>query len=221
MILDREKIRPLRLKPGDIFAVKGKGPLSWALRHAIDPPTDRFHYGIVWMAADGGRDRVILESIGEGEKLETKLDILLYITIERGTVGQAISLNRLSSLHGKDVRFFRPRYIDEDIRTRVPVELTCYSKESYGYWFIARLAVSWLRKWLEVLLRERRFRKVHVNELPYVEPTKALVCTLAPDIGYALVGEQILPMGMVGTPNAYEQAVRDGVLEELHKEEDK
>jgi hypothetical protein len=220
MLLGKDDIKQLDLQSGDIFACEGKGPLSWLTRRCIEPPTDRFHYGIVWLAADDGRDRVILESVGEGQKMETVADLGIYISTRAGTVGQAVSVGRLSRLHGRNVRFFRPRFVAEDVRACVPVELTAYGRGgSYGYWLLTKLAARSLAFWVRLVVRERRFRRLHIFELPYIERGRSLICTMAVDVGYALVNEDILPLGVAALPNAYEQAVRDGVLIELHKGE--
>jgi len=52
------------LQPGDIFAVKGKGIIGKLSSKLMAPPTDRFHFGLVWEKAD--KDHIILESIAKG-----------------------------------------------------------------------------------------------------------------------------------------------------------
>jgi hypothetical protein len=219
MIIDRKKIRGLRLEPGDIFAVKGNWPSDFACRRLIEPPTDRFHFGIVWMGTEDG-DRVILESQGEGTIVETVVDLLIHVMVKKGAVGQAIAIGCLSMYDGMDLRFFRPVYVDKDKRHHVPAMLACYGRNSYGYDYIARLVVGSLWRWAGIILKERRFRRLNVIEVPFVTEGKALICTVAPDIGYMLVGEMILPIGVTATPNAYIQALNDGILEELFTEGD-
>jgi len=219
MIIDKRAIRNLRLESGDIFAVKGSGPAAWACRNLIEPPTDRFHFGIVWMGTEDG-DRVILESQGEGTMLETVVNIFIHIMVKKGAVGQAISIGCLSMYEGMDLRFFRPVYVEKEKRHHVPAALACYGRDSYGYDFIAKMIIGSLWKWAGIMWRERRFRRLNVIEVPYVTEGKALICTVAPDLGYMLVGEVILPVGITATPNAYEQALKDGVLEELFLEGD-
>jgi hypothetical protein len=219
MIIDKKKIRGLRLEPGDIFAVKGNWPSDFACRRLIEPPTDRFHFGIVWMGTEDG-DRVILESQGEGTWLETIIDLLIHIMVKKGAVGQAIAIGCLSMYEGKDVRFFRPVYVDKDRRHHVPAMLACYGRNSYGYDYITKLVFGSLWRWAGIMLKERKIRRLNVIEVPYVTEGKALICTAAPKIGYLLIGEVILPVGVTETPNAYEQAVTDGILEELFLEDE-
>lgn len=219
MIVRAGEIDKLGLMSGDIFAVKGNGPAAWACRNLISPPTDRFHFGLVWMKTEDG-DRVILESQGEGTWLETMIDILLHCMTKKGAVGQAIAIGRLSMYDGQDLRFFRPVFVPKDKRRHAPAALSCYGRNSYGYDYIAKLVARSLWKWARILTRERRFRRLEAMEVPYVTDGKALICTVAPDVGYRLVNEVLLPVGVTPTPNAYEQAVADGVLEEITTEED-
>lgn len=219
MILDGSKVAGLGLESGDIFAVKGSGPAAWCCRNLIDPSTDRFHFGLVWMRTEDG-DRVILESLGEGSMLETVVNIFLHAMTKKGAVGQAIAVGRLSMYDGKDLRFFRPVYVSKDKKRHVPAALSCYGRSSYGYDYVAKIIVLSLWNWAKILWKERRFRRLNVIEVPYVMGGNALICTLGPSIGYLLVGEIILPIGVTATPNAYEQALRDGVLVELKPEGD-
>jgi hypothetical protein len=164
-------------------------------------------------------DRVILESQGEGTIVETVVDLLIHIMVKKGAVGQAIAIGCLSMYDGKDLRFFRPVYVDKDRRHHVPAMLACYGRNSYGYDYISKLVVGSLLKWAGIMLKERRFRRLNVIEVPYVSEGKSLICTVAPDLGYLLIGEVLLPLGVTATPNAYEQAVKDGILEELFLED--
>jgi len=219
MIIDRAEIRHYRLESGDIFAVNGAGPVAWACRTCIEPPTDMFHFGLVWMRTEDG-DRVLLESQPEGTALEAIANIIIHAIVKRGAVGQAIAVGCLSMYHGMNLRFFRPVYVDRDKRRHAPPALACYGRSSYGYDYIAKIVLGSLWKWAKILWRERRLRRLNVLEVPYVAEGKALICTVAPDIGYRLVGETILPIGVTATPNAYQQAVDDGILEELFTNDD-
>lgn len=55
----------VELEPGDIFSTKGEGVIAWLSRNLMAPPTDRFHYGLVWEKVDD--DYLILESISKGD----------------------------------------------------------------------------------------------------------------------------------------------------------
>ncbi len=217
MIIDKARIGQYRLQSGDICAVKGSGPAAWACRTLIDPPTDRFHFMLLWMLTEDG-DRVLLESTGEGNYAQTLVNIVLHAIFRTGEVGHAVAVGRLSMYHGQDVRFFRPRYVDKDKRRHAPPALTCYGRNSYGYSYISKMILRALWKWAGILWRERRFRRLHAFEVPYLMDEKALICTVAANVGYRLVNEVILPLGVEATPNAYAQAVLDGVLEEIDPE---
>jgi hypothetical protein len=217
MILNEDTIKGLELESGDIMGVKGAGPVSWACRNLIEPPTDLIHFALIWMPVHEGGDRVILESQGEGTWIETVLDILLHAVFRRGAVGQAVAIGRLSMYHGKEVRFFRPAGLLKQTRRRAPATLSAYGRDSYGYDYISKLVVRALWKWLCITIKERRFRRLWVGEMPPVPPQKALICTMAPDVGYQLVGADLIPFGMTSTPNVYEWLLQQGALVELNK----
>jgi hypothetical protein len=218
MILTRESILNLGLESGDIFAVKGGWFSGWACRNLIAPKTDRFHFGLIWMTTNDG-DRVILESLGEGSPLETVVDLLLHPLPKAGPIGQAVAIGRLSKYIGKDLRFFRPRFISRKDRRAAPVCLTCYGSRSYGYDYLAKLLIASLCKWTRILIRERRLRRLTVLEIPSIGDKRSLICTRAADKAYELIGQDILPNGVTATPNAYEEAFLEGVLEEITPDE--
>jgi|SRR3972149_4098096 len=218
MIFRKESIPRLGLQAGDIFGVKGSWPSNFACQHLIEPPTDRFHFGLIWMTTDDG-DRVILESQGEGSFLETLVDLCLHPLPSSGPIGQAVAIGRLSKYYGKDLRFFRPRFIGKQDRRRAPAALTAYGQLSYGYDYLVKLAIASLWKWTKILIRERGLRRLTVLELPYIGDARSLICTRAADKAYELIGQDILPNKVTATPNAYEEAFLEGVLEELTEDE--
>lgn len=215
MILTKGLIRRLELESGDIFAVKGSGPAAWACRTLIEPPTDRFHFGLIWMPVAEDNDRVILESQGEGTWLETILDIVLHLITKKGAVGKAVCIGRLSFYLGQDLEFYRPTQLLKKLRRQAPAALSAYGRDSYGYDYISKLIVRALWKWVKVCIKAKRLRRLRVDEMPAVEQGRALICTVAPDVGYQLIGADLLPPGMPATPNAYAQLVKDGLLTKL------
>ncbi len=215
MILDKSSISQMELESGDIFAVKGSGPVSWLLQNCVEPPTDRFHFGLVWIPTDNGADRVILESQGQGGWLETLLNLFLHVVLKKAKVGQAVAVGRLSFYHGQDIEFYRPTTLLKTLRRQAPGALSSYGREGYGYIYITKLVVRGLWKWLSIAAKERRFRRLRVEEIPWVEPSKALICTVAPDIGYQLIGADLIPPGITSTPNAYAKLVQNGVLTKI------
>ena len=212
MILDKNAIDTMWLESGDIFAVKGRGPVSWLLRNCVDPPTDRFHFGLVWMPTDYATDRVILESQGQGGLLETILNLFLHAVLRRARVGQAVAIGRLSFYHGQDIEFYRPTLLLKKLRRQAPAALSAYGRNGYGYEYITSLIIKGLWKWLSIAVKEKRFRRLHVEEIPYVEQCSTLICTVAPDIGYQLIDADLIPPDITSTPNAYAKLVKDGVL---------
>jgi hypothetical protein len=215
MILHKETICNLGLESGDIFAVKGSGPLHWACSNLIEPTTDRVHFGLIWMPTDNSLDRVILESQGEGTILETLLDIVLHLITKKGTVGKAVCIGRLSFYDGKDVEFYRPTQLLKKVRRQAPAALSAYGRDSYGYDYISKLILRSLKLWLSTGRKEGHFRRLHVEEIPAVEPGKALICTVVPDVGYQLIGADLIPPGMTATPNAYARLIQRGLLTKI------
>jgi len=218
MILDKANISNLNLESGDIFATKGKEPLGWCLRQLIEPPTDRFHFGLVWMPTDDHQDRVILESQGEGTLLETVVDLFLHLILRKGAVGQAVCIGRLSFYHGADIEFYRPATIPKKERRQAPAALSAYGRDGYDYDYITKLVLRSIKLWLQIAVRERRFRRLRVYEIPVVEQNRALICTVAPDMGYRLIGHMLIPLGTTATPNAYAQLLKEGVLTKLEED---
>ncbi len=212
MILDKSTIGHLELESGDIFAVKGSGPVSWLLRHCIEPPSDRFHFGLIWMPTDFGSDRVILESQGQGGWLETIVNLFLRLILRKSKVGTAVSVGRLSFYDGHDIEFYRPAGMIKRWRRQAPAALSSYGRDSYGYEYISKLVIKGLWKWLAVAIRERRFRRLGVEEIPLEEQGRALICTVAPDVAYQLIGSDLIPPDIANTPNVYTKLVQDGVL---------
>jgi hypothetical protein len=117
------------LQPGDIFATKGEGITGWLNSNLIEPETDRFHYGLIWLKC--GDDRLILESIGKG-----------------------IAVGRLSFYDGEDIKFYRVN-CPRGLRIAAPVELTKWGRSLYDYLLVAKLVIQGL--WL-LLWHRRRIR---------------------------------------------------------------
>ena len=113
----------IELQPGDIFATKGSGFLSWLSRSLMAPETDRYHFGLIWEKA--GDDWVILESISKG-----------------------LSVGRLSFYKGADIKFYRANCY-QYLRGAAPLELTRWGRSLYDYLLITKLIVQglWLLLW--------------------------------------------------------------------------
>jgi hypothetical protein len=113
----------IELQPGDIFATKGSGFLSWLSRSCTAPDTDRFHYGIILREYQD--DYLILESIGKG-----------------------LSVGRLSFYEGANIKFYRAACLLH-LREAAPLELTRWGRSLYDYLLIIKLIVQglWLLLW--------------------------------------------------------------------------
>lgn len=179
------------LQAGDIFAVKGEGFLGRLSSRLMAPPTDRFHFGLVWLKADD--DYLILESIGKG-----------------------IAVGRLSFYEGKDVRFYR---VDcpEELRTQAPVELTRWGRSKYDYSLILKIATQGLWLVIKHLVTGGKLRRIRAEELSWCH-NNSFVCTEACDIGYLAVGVSIT-QGICPTPSAFRQAELEGRITELEVSE--
>ena len=178
----------VELEPGDIFSTKGKGILGWLSRNLMAPPTDRFHYGLVWEKVDD--DYLILESISKG-----------------------IAIGRLFFYEGGDIKFYRVDCPNE-LRGQAPVELTRWGRSLYDYLLIPKLAIQGIALFIKQLFTEGRFRRIRAEELTWVQ-NNSFLCTEAVDIAYDAVGVNIIPIGTCPVPSAFKQAEMDGKITEI------
>lgn len=177
-----------KLESGDIFAVVNKGVFGWFAKRLMAPPTDRFHYGLVWDKIDG--DYLILESINKG-----------------------ISVGWLSFYKGEDIKFYRANH-PAHIRHAVPEAVTRYGRSEYDYILILRIVVQGLWLFIKQLFTEGRFRRVRAEQFSWCKDNR-FICTEVPDAGYDLVGYPILPDFMVPLPSAYKWAELVGTIKEI------
>lgn len=200
--LPTKPVRPL-LEPGDIFAVRGRGPVPWLTRTLMAPPTDRFHFGLVAELADDG-DYVILECLGT-DPLGAVLPFM--------PTGVTLATGRLSMYNEADLCYYRPA-LPAAVRHHAPVAITRWGRAKYDYWLFARLFAGYLRALITNALRGR-FRRVCSEELAYIPDGTNMICTEAVVLAYAMQSHPLLPMGTPPTPAALEQAVLDGTLVRL------
>lgn len=178
----------VELEPGDIFCTKGEGIVGWISRNLMAPPTDRFHYGLVWEKVDG--DYLILESISKG-----------------------IAIGRLSFYEGKDIKFYR---VDcpKELREQAPIELTRWGRSLYDYLLFLKFAIQGIALFIKQLFTEGRFRRIRAEELTWVH-NNSFLCTEAVDIAYDAVGVNIIPAETCPIPSAFKQAELDGRISEV------
>lgn len=178
----------VELEPGDIFSTKGEGILGWLSRNLTAPPTDRFHYGLVWGKVDD--DYLILESITKG-----------------------IAVGRLSLYEGADIKFYRVN-CPKELREQAPIELTRWGRSLYDYLLIPKLAIQGIALFIEQFFTEGRFRRIRAEELTWVH-NNSFLCTEAVDIAYDAVGVNIIPAETCPIPSAFRQAELDGRITEV------
>lgn len=178
----------VELEPGDIFCTKGGGIVGWISRSLMAPPTDRFHYGLVWEKVDG--DYLILESISKG-----------------------IAIGRLSFYEGGDIKFYR---VDcpKELREQAPIELTTWGRSLYDYLLFLKFAFQGIALFIKQLFTEGRFRRIRAEELTWVH-NNSFLCTEAVDIAYDAVGVNIIPAETCPIPSAFKQAELDGRISEV------
>ena len=174
-----------KLQPGDIFATEGRGISGWAVRKLIDPPTDRFHFGILYRKEDS--DWVILESVTKG-----------------------IAIGLLSWYDASKLKFYRVDCPIE-VRRKAPLELITYGRAWYDYFLIIKFLLGYAVARAR-LLANLDFRKVIPEDFPYVRYSM-LICTEAVAIGYSGVG--LIPRGVVPMPNSFRQAEVAGRMKEI------
>lgn len=178
----------IELQPGDIFATKGSGFLSWLSRSLMAPETDRYHFGLIWEKA--GDDWVILESISKG-----------------------LSVGRLSFYKGADIKFYRANCY-QYLRGAAPLELTRWGRSRYDYLLVAKLIVQGMWLLLKQMVTPGHSKGIRPEELTWSQDN-ALICTEAVDIAYDAVGVNIIPLHTCPTPSAFRQAELDGRIRRL------
>lgn len=186
--MDKNHIVKMNLESGDIFATKGEGFLGRLSSGLMDPPTDRFHFGLIWLKVDD--DYLILESIGKG-----------------------IAVGRLSFYEGKDVKFYR---VDcpAELRSQAPVELTRWGRSKYDYLLILKIAIQGLWLVFKHLVTKGKLRRIRPEELSWCH-NNSFVCTEAVDIAYDGVGVNIVPVDTPPVPAAFRQAELEGRMAEI------
>lgn len=178
----------MKLEPGDIFATKGKGITGWAVRNLITPPTDRFHFGVVWRQM--GNDYITLESVSKG-----------------------IAVGLLSWYDPADLELYRVDCF-KYLRTFAPDHLVIWGRSRYDYLLILKIAFGGLLAFLKVLIKEKRVRRLRAEDFHYGE-NSSLICTEAVDIAYDAVGVNLIPEGVIPLPSAFRQAEKEGRMHRI------
>jgi hypothetical protein len=178
----------MKLEPGDIGAVKGKGILQRAAENLMFPKTDRFHFFLIWRKA--GDDWIILESVQKG-----------------------IAVGRLSFYAGQDVKIYRVN-CPVSIRRQAPVELTQYGRSKYDYLLLFKIVIQGCWTVLKNFLKGEGIHPIRADDLTW-SWDNAFVCTEAVAQAYNMCGLNIIPYGVCPTPSAFKQAELDGLLEEV------
>ena len=184
-------IEEFKLETGDIFATKGKGITGWASRKLVNPPTDRFHFGIIWKCL-GDDDFLILESISKG-----------------------LAVGLLSWYVGQDIKFYRVN-CDEDLRFAAPDALVGWGRSRYDYWLIVKLVFGAIVALARILWKEHKVRKLRAEDLSSIYSWDSkLLCTEAAWVAYNSQGVNIIPYGVPPLPSSFRQAELESRLSEV------
>jgi len=178
----------MKLEPGDIFATRGKGISGWAVRNLLSPPTDRFHFGIIWKQM--GQDYVTLESVSKG-----------------------LAVGLLSWYDPAGLEFYRVDCL-KYLRTSAPDHLVIWGRSRYDHLLILKIMFGGLLTFFKVLVKERKPRRLRAEDFHYGQNSE-LICTEAVDIAYDAVGVNIIPEGVLPLPNAFRQAELDGRMKRV------
>jgi len=178
----------MKLEPGDIFATRGKGITGWAVRNLISPPTDRFHFGIIWKPL--GDDYIILESVSKG-----------------------VAVGLLSWYDPKDIEVYRVDCF-KYLRAAAPDQLVVWGRSKYDYLLILKIAFGGLFAFLKAFFLGSKLERLRAEDFPYGENSE-LICTEAVDIAYNAVGVNLIPEGIIPLPNAFRQAELDGKMRKV------
>ena len=176
------------LEPGDIFATRGKGITGWAVRNLLSPPTDRFHFGIIWKQK--GNDYIVLESVSKG-----------------------VAVGLLSWYDPADLELYRVDCF-KYLRTAAPDHLVMWGRSKYDYLLILKIALGGLLAFLKILIKEKKLRRPQAEDFRYGQNSE-LICTEAVDIAYDAVGVNLIPEGVIPIPNAFRQAEIDGKMKKV------
>ena len=180
------KIYPL-LYPGDIGAVRGKGPLLWFSQNLIKPKTDRVHFFVVGDYLPWDDDYVILESIGKG-----------------------IAVGRLSFYRPEDLEIYK---VDvegwEELGPRAAAELTKVGRARYDFILIAQVALGAL-----TLLFRGKLPPWEPKDFPYGR-NSAYICTEAASFGWRAVGHPIIEPGVAPLPSGFKKALLERKLRRI------
>lgn len=189
----------MRFEPGSIFATEGKGFAGWCVRHLLSPPTDRFHFGLIWEYIEDLNDYTIVESVNIG------------------LFAKGISVGYLSKYKGRDVEVYSitdPAMADWGV-------YACYNilhfqETGYDLMLIPRLTVSGILCALRQLVMERRLRPIKPDELSYSRDDK-YICTEAANEGWWALDYPLVPPGVAPTPASFKRAELDGKLKRDYK----
>lgn len=179
----------IKVGPGDIFATKGKGALSFLSRKFTAPETDYFHFGLIWIR--DGDDWITIESTGR----------------------KGIHVSRLSFHKNKDIKFYRVN-CSSKLRKRAPIEVTKYGRSHYDYFLIFKIITQSFWLFIKQLFTEGRFRRIRAEEFTWAQDDK-FVCTEVPVLGFSCVGVNFIPIKVCPLPCAYKQAELDGKITEI------
>ena len=177
-------------RPGDFFGNRGNGPLGFAVRHLVSPPTDRVHFGFLWMSLPDG-DWVILESIAPK--------------------GPTVGL--LSWYNKTDVKFYRA-CCSAAISARAPVEAIAMARRFYDYLIYFKVVPEGLWIIAKRLITERRFMPVFYQQFHYAADSFP-ICTELVVTGYDLAGFHLVEPGVFPSPNALRAGEIKGLFREI------
>jgi len=170
---------------GDFFGNRGTGLLEFAVRNLIAPPTDRVHFGFLWMPLPDG-DWVTLES----------------------TAPKGLGVGKLSWYNQTDVEFYRA-VCSPEIRRAAPFEALDMARGLYDYLFYFKVVPEGLGIILKHLITERRFKRVGYKEFHYTADLIP-VCTEVVVTGYDLAGFHLVDPGVAPLPNSLRASQMEG-----------
>jgi hypothetical protein len=179
----------IKLEPGDIGAVKGRGILGFLNRKLFTPETDRFHYLLIWKLYEDS-DWIILESISKG-----------------------LAIGLLSWYRDKDIKFYRADCPDE-LRESAPLELVKWGRSKYDHWLLVKIIAGYFKALLRVLVTERRLRRIKAEEMDY-GTNSSLICTEAVQVAYLAVSFPIIDPEIVPLPSAFKEAEERGIIYQI------
>ena len=186
-------------KPGYIFGCKQNGGLGAIASRIFSPKTDRYHFGII------------------GEYNELFNDYSIVESMAYGLVMKGVCHGWLSNYIGKDLEIYKVTEKNyESLGDYVYWNTLNFQNVTYDVGLFFKLPFGLLKCYINQIIHEHSFRRIEVEELPYIRDKK-LVCTEMANEAWWTFNYPIITPGVAAIPAAYKRAEQIGKIERVYK----